>query len=166
MKMFFSAIALTTAQPVEPVGSWSYVQDWTTEQFGEGQDGYCVTRSRQHSRAGITYTVFMTFGAHNEVGLSSNRSVGNASQGVFDLDGGGLNLGAIEHRRQGNNFIAANSLSKPMFRRMASDLANARNITFQIGGQNYPAALSDAAAVYAGMIECQKSLIGLVIGEL
>jgi hypothetical protein len=160
-----AAAAVAQAAP-EPVGMWSTAADWETDQFGEGPGGYCVTRSKVRSQDGVSYTIFMTFGGRNEVGLSTNAKAQTRSNGVFDVEGGGLDLSDLRPRTEGGKFVLFNSLTKPMFRLLIDDVKSAHSIRFELGGKSYFAPIADPDAVYSQMIECQESLLGLVIGNL
>jgi hypothetical protein len=160
-----AAAAIAQHAP-EPVGIWSTASDWETDQFGEGANGYCVTRSKARSTNGITYTVFMTFGARNEVGMSTSQRVEEGRNASFDVDGGGLELSDLTYRTEGNTFVVFNSLTRPMFRLLTNDLKAAHSISLVLGGRRFSAPIADPDAVYGQMLECQESLIGLVIGGL
>jgi hypothetical protein len=145
---------------------WSYGPGWTTEEFVDGPHHYCVTTSDARTSAGTEYKIAMRFGHGNEFALLTSTPTGTSHDGVLDIEGGGLNLGDVQYRREGKYFVAANGVSGAMFRKVIDDFRLAHSIAFDLNGKHFLVPVADPEKTYGDMIECQRSLLGLIIGDL
>lgn len=99
------------------------------------------------------------------MGVRTEPSRRITDQCVFGLDGGGLDLGAVEHTRDETIYVAMNRTSGAMFRKLVVDFRTAKTATFRIGTRSFSAPVSQPVEVNNGMLACQRSLLGMIIGE-
>ena len=164
--IILAAFATSAGAAPTLVGEWSYGDGWTTTEFKEGADRWCATSSASRKLGLVDYQVVMAFGDRNEFALSTNAPIGTSKEGVFDIEGGGLDLGDVQYRRDGARYVAANSVSTSMFRKVMEDFRVSTKVAFELNGQRYSVTVTDSVKTYDGMIECQRSLLGMVIGDL